>query len=51
LGGTPWLDFRHSVFGQVFEGMDIVDAIANVKTNGADRPLEDVKIVSIDIKE
>ena len=51
LGGTPWLDFRHSVFGQVFEGMDIVDAIANVKTNGADRPLEDVKIVSVDIKE
>lgn len=51
LGGTPWLDFRHSVFGQVFEGMDIVDAIANVKTNGADRPLEDVKIVSIDIQE
>lgn len=51
MGGTPWLDFRHSVFGQVFEGMDIVDAIANVKTNGSDRPLEDVKIVSIDIKE
>ena len=51
LGGTPWLDFRHSVFGQVFEGMDIVDAIANVKTNGADRPLEDVKIITIDITE
>ncbi len=51
MGGTPWLDFRHSVFGQVFEGMDIVDAIANVKTDGSDRPLEDVKIVSIDIKE
>ena len=51
MGGTPWLDFRHSVFGQVFEGMDIVDAISNVKTDGSDRPLEDVKIVSIDIKE
>lgn len=51
LGGTPWLDFRHSVFGQVFEGMDIVDTIANVKTDGSDRPIEDVKIISIDIKE
>lgn len=50
LGGTPWLDFRHSVFGQVFDGMDIVDAIANVKTDGSDRPLEDVKIINIDIK-
>ena len=49
MGGTPWLDFRHSVFGQVTEGLEIVDTIANVKTVGADKPEEDVVINSIEI--
>lgn len=49
LGGTPWLDFRHTVFGQVFEGLEIVDKIAAVETE-SDKPCEDVIITSVDIE-
>ena len=50
LGGTPWLDFRHTVFGQVTEGMDVVDAIAAVETVN-DVPRSDVIIESIEVIE
>lgn len=50
LGGTPWLDFRHTVFGQVVEGMDVVDAIAAVKVGRNDKPLTDVSITGINVE-
>lgn len=43
VGGTPFLDMNYTVFGQVIEGLDIIDSIANVKTLPGDRPVEDVK--------
>ena len=50
MGGTPWLDFRHTVFGQVVEGLDVVDNIANVEVGNADKPVNDVIIETIIIE-
>lgn len=45
IGGTPHLDGQYTVFGEVVEGMDIVDQIQQVKTDKNDRPLEDIRIL------
>ena len=48
-GGAPYLDNLNTVFGQVYDGMDVVDAIAAVECGEDDRPLEDVIVNSVTI--
>ncbi len=49
LGGAHWLDGKHTVFGQAFEGMDVVDAIATVERDSGDKPVEDVVIEKAEV--
>jgi cyclophilin family peptidyl-prolyl cis-trans isomerase len=48
-GACPWLDGKHTVFGRVSSGMDVVDAISMVETDSADRPREEVTIQRVEL--
>jgi cyclophilin family peptidyl-prolyl cis-trans isomerase len=48
---APWLDGKHTVFGQATDGLDVVDKLEGVQTGGGDRPVEPVGIASIELSE
>jgi len=47
---TPWLNGKHTIFGQVTDGYDVVEAISKLQTKGADEPVDDVVIERIDVE-
>lgn len=51
VGGTPFLDNNYTVFGEVEEGMDVVDAIQQTKTGAGDRPEEDICMLAVEVIE
>lgn len=46
---TPWLDGKHTIFGKVTEGYEVIEAISKVNKDGSDKPFDDVKINSVKI--
>ncbi|MCM1377450.1 MAG: peptidylprolyl isomerase [Clostridium sp.] len=50
IGGAPHLDGQYTVFGEVLSGMDVIEKIQKAKTDGNDRPLEDIRIISVKVE-
>jgi cyclophilin family peptidyl-prolyl cis-trans isomerase len=48
---TPWLDGKHAIFGKVVKGYDIIEAISKAKTKPGDRPVTEIKIIKLTVKE
>jgi len=51
LASTPWLDGKHAIFGQVTDGMDVVETIGKVQTGAQDRPVEPVVMEKVTVQE
>lgn len=47
---TPWLDKKHTIFGRVLSGLEVVHTIENVKVDKTDKPFEDIKIINVDVE-
>jgi peptidyl-prolyl cis-trans isomerase A (cyclophilin A) len=47
---TPWLNGKHTIFGEVIQGADVIDTISRLKTGSQDRPVEDVTVESVTIE-
>jgi peptidyl-prolyl cis-trans isomerase B (cyclophilin B) len=50
-GAAPWLDGKHTVFGEIVEGMDVVDAIEGSETDARDKPLEAKTIEKVELSD